>query len=69
MGQLKTLGHLENGNFRYISVGLVSEDLGQKNDIVKNLRCGGFLPNTGHRRLLFVSGILALLKNKRRCTG
>ena len=69
MDQIKTLGHLENGNFRYIYVGLIAEDLGQKNNILKNLRRGRFIPNTGHGRLLSISGLLGLSKNKRRSIG
>jgi hypothetical protein len=67
--QIKTLGHLEYGNFRYIFVGLVAEDLGQKNNILKNLRRGCFTPNAGHGRLLSVSEFLGLSKNQRRSTG
>ena len=50
--QIKTLGHLEDGNFRYIFVGLIAEDIGQKNNILKNLRRGRIAPGMGHRRLL-----------------
>jgi len=46
--QIKTLGHLENGYFRYVFLGLVAEDLGQKNNILKNPRRSRITPGIGH---------------------
>ena len=50
--QLKALGHFENGNFRYIFVGPVAEDFGQKNDILKNFSRNRFGSCPGHGVIL-----------------
>jgi hypothetical protein len=67
--EIKTPSHFENGDLRYVFVGLVAEDVGQKNNILKNLRCGGFILNTGHGRLLSISGLWIRQKHKRRSIG
>jgi hypothetical protein len=68
-GQIKALGHFENGNPGDIFVGLIAEDLGQKNDVFKDLRRGCLLPNTRHGQLLSTRGSLFVQKTKRRSIG
>jgi hypothetical protein len=67
-GQLKALGHFENGNFRYIVIGPVAEDFGQKNDILKNFSRNRFGACPDHSFILSCRRSMCL-KNKRRSIG
>jgi len=67
-GQLEALGHFENGNFRYIFVGPVAEDFGQKNDILENFSRNRFGSCPGHSSILSCRRIMCL-KNERRSIG